>query len=609
MKTLCVLLLVSTGLLAQVTPPAGKIPNTTTPGGFAMTTQQLYGRAMGLPPAPSGVAPTITLNASDQITNSAQFYSVNANVVDTTHFLYLGCHPIQKGPAFPNQNTIISDTLTGLNGTAMVTAESMIDASQFELVVNGQGQRIRVLIDGVEVMNAALDSTTGTAQAGGANTITLASGASAQNGNYALNYVFITGGTGAGQMGQVKSYVGSTKVATMWVPWATPPDATSVYRVNPTSSSTVSPPIVGALQYFLFDFGGARATRRVHVENGGAGFVGFRTDSSGTVAEPPPYLGPRMFVVGDSFGEGTGSNSPFYDYAAILANTLGFELWNDSSGSTGLNNPGTVGGGRLSYPQRTLPPPNAWQINHSRVTVEGTYTISQGGVTTASLATNASVTTVQTALDNAFGVGTFQVSQNTALGTTMVGLGATGQVTAPMTINVTGITGTMTLTQFLGDIAPYVPVDVNGKAMPFFIFVQGSVNDGGAFTTGLLDAATAYFTNLQTKFPTATVITSGPGMNAGPANAANKAVAVAMNAAATASLKRINGQVPVMNLFDPVSGIGYENGTTNIGAQSGLTGINTDMYVWWDGTHPTALGHVALANQFITLMSAILRGY
>lgn len=74
----------------------------------------------------------------------------------------------------------------------------------------------------------------GTAQAGGATTITLASTASSQNDAYNDSWIFILAGTGAGQPPAIVSdYVGSTKVAT--VPgWAVTPDNTSVYGISST---------------------------------------------------------------------------------------------------------------------------------------------------------------------------------------------------------------------------------------------------------------------------------------------------------------------------------------------------------------------------------------
>ena len=71
----------------------------------------------------------------------------------------------------------------------------------------------------------------GTAQAGGASTITLDAGASAVNNFYDAATIFIRSGTGAGQTNTIVSYVGSTKVATVGVAWATVPDATSVFTI------------------------------------------------------------------------------------------------------------------------------------------------------------------------------------------------------------------------------------------------------------------------------------------------------------------------------------------------------------------------------------------
>jgi len=73
----------------------------------------------------------------------------------------------------------------------------------------------------------------GTAQAGGANTITLDAGASAVNDFYKNQRCAIVGGTGSGECEIIASYVGSTKVATMAASWATAPDATSQFRILP----------------------------------------------------------------------------------------------------------------------------------------------------------------------------------------------------------------------------------------------------------------------------------------------------------------------------------------------------------------------------------------
>lgn len=85
---------------------------------------------------------------------------------------------------------------------------------------------------------AAGEQHTGTAQAGGANTITLDTGASASDDAYNSMLVYIESGTGAGQERTISDYVGATKVTTVSVNWATNPDATSVFRVTDPNSSS-----------------------------------------------------------------------------------------------------------------------------------------------------------------------------------------------------------------------------------------------------------------------------------------------------------------------------------------------------------------------------------
>lgn len=84
----------------------------------------------------------------------------------------------------------------------------------------------------------------GTAQAGSANTITLASTESATSQVIRFSVIRIVSGTGAGQTAKISDYNGSTKVATIVCTnsttngnWITNPDATSVYLIYPASRS------------------------------------------------------------------------------------------------------------------------------------------------------------------------------------------------------------------------------------------------------------------------------------------------------------------------------------------------------------------------------------
>lgn len=75
-------------------------------------------------------------------------------------------------------------------------------------------------------------ATQGTAQAGTIATITLATGASDEDGAYNGMTISLTGGAGAGQSGIIFAYEGATHTATLRTAWTTAPDATSVYAVT-----------------------------------------------------------------------------------------------------------------------------------------------------------------------------------------------------------------------------------------------------------------------------------------------------------------------------------------------------------------------------------------
>jgi len=93
-------------------------------------------------------------------------------------------------------------------------------------------------VGNITITASAVTTDTGTAQAGGANTITLKSAS-----NYTLDdepngmFIEITAGTGSGQKRHVEDYVASTKVLTVYPAWDTAPDGTSQYKVTAFSTA------------------------------------------------------------------------------------------------------------------------------------------------------------------------------------------------------------------------------------------------------------------------------------------------------------------------------------------------------------------------------------
>lgn len=77
---------------------------------------------------------------------------------------------------------------------------------------------------------ANLNAPTGTAQAGANTTITLAAATIAADNEANGRFVYLTGGTGAGQLRQIADSVGATQVCTiLGANWATNPDNTTTY--------------------------------------------------------------------------------------------------------------------------------------------------------------------------------------------------------------------------------------------------------------------------------------------------------------------------------------------------------------------------------------------
>lgn len=105
-------------------------------------------------------------------------------------------------------------TITTTNPTGTVTPSTVSG----KITLTGSG-------------NVFHDGRTGTAQAGTSTTITLDASALANDDIYNGSTITITGGTGVGQVRVISDYVGSTKVATVSVAFATTPDNTSLFSV------------------------------------------------------------------------------------------------------------------------------------------------------------------------------------------------------------------------------------------------------------------------------------------------------------------------------------------------------------------------------------------
>lgn len=177
---------------------------------------------------------------------------------------------------------------------------------------------------------------TGTAAAGGANSIQFAGTASAVDGAYVGMTVYITGGTGAGQSGVVQSYVGATKTATLTANWTTPTDATSVYNIpkqvvyQPVSSNFESITIycnVDSVRHILL---GARGT--VSIKASAQGIPMYSFTMTGMYTTPSDVTMPAVTL--SAFQQPLAINNintsglVVAGYAAAVGSEFSFDLAN-----------------------------------------------------------------------------------------------------------------------------------------------------------------------------------------------------------------------------------------------------------------------------------------
>lgn len=105
----------------------------------------------------------------------------------------------------------------------------------------------------ITITASAATTETGSAQAGGADTITLKAASGYADDEPNGMFITLTSGTGSGQARHVEDYVASTKVLTVYPAWDTVPDATTAYKIHPFAAAAV-----GEYAQVLSTFGRAR---------------------------------------------------------------------------------------------------------------------------------------------------------------------------------------------------------------------------------------------------------------------------------------------------------------------------------------------------------------
>ena len=138
--------------------------------------------------------------------------------------------------------------------------------------VDGKLEHIDITNGGTGYVN----TNTGTSLAGSTSTtIVLAATASATDDIYNSMTIYISSGTGSGQIKVITDYVGSTKTATVST-WTTTPDTTSVYEIMPavtiSHGSELPAPVPVATARCSSVVGGV--IKKIAITEGGAGNSG-----------------------------------------------------------------------------------------------------------------------------------------------------------------------------------------------------------------------------------------------------------------------------------------------------------------------------------------------
>ena len=222
----------------------------------------------------------------------------------------------------PQQSDVVSRDLVRpyLGASEQLLANTRVECT-FSVELAGSGTAGTAPRFGKVLKACALAETTvtpavtGTATAGGSNSITLAAGASATNDFYNGQVLRITAGLGVGSVFLVTDYVGATKVATLRpIGAAVTLDATSVYSIDaqvvytPVSSAFGSVTLHYNIDGVLHRLTGCRGTFSLNTEVGAIPTIDFTmtgiynapTDTAAPVVTYADQATPRIFKAGNS---------------------------------------------------------------------------------------------------------------------------------------------------------------------------------------------------------------------------------------------------------------------------------------------------------------------
>lgn len=564
------------------------------------------------PPAPPPLDITPTVSFSDTQAAGLTTYDAYLTAASATNsaFSYTGAASsvvTQLGETFPRESMVsadlsVSDTLSPgtLYATFYHTGKSL------DLIQYGFSDTVTLYINDSFVARYGGALVSGTAQGGSASGLILSSSSSSVSGYYNEYYVRITAGTGVlNETRQITAYDAASFTAAVDSPWTTVPDDTTQYVLQDGTQPFVLDGSTGSVKYIHLNWVQS-GQRKVTVEQGI--FAGVASD--GPIAPAPSWSATPLLVVGDSFWDGTAAPIDIPRLIDTFSMSMGWLPTNLGEGGTGYI---ATSLNRLSFPDRIAPPAESWRV-HSTAT-GGTYTIAitLGGVTStsAALAFNTGAPAIISALNslpNVVGAGgLFSVARGDfSTPFIFVGHGVSGATLAFNTTSLTG--GTLTMSPYLGDVAPNVPVDSSGNSLPFYLLVPGSGNDAG-YTDAEVQAAAVYVAQqIVAKFPTAMTIFTGVFGDCGAGTSTIGAADISRNealAAAAGYLPQIGGKVPFIDTYESgLGGLKIINGLGTVADPQ--PGTNSNLKSIVAPGHPTGPGSQFMSDWLVTRIKALI---
>lgn len=161
------------------------------------------------------------IGGSDNLQVDAVQVSGDSTAADNLELFFDGTGYNASNSTVGTTTTVTNDV--GITATAVDNVWDEVITGAAHNVNNSAAKFLRESAEGIGI--------TGTAQAGGASSITLAAAASGTNDIYNFERIFLIEGTGAGQSRLITAYNGTSKVATVNRAWTTQPSTDTVYSI------------------------------------------------------------------------------------------------------------------------------------------------------------------------------------------------------------------------------------------------------------------------------------------------------------------------------------------------------------------------------------------